>query len=119
MYWTISLSSEIHLKIFPDILVYYLFIYLISIIAILGQIFPNLRTFLSTRPRDLWIMKKLDLSIGEGLIVNGLILLVIFQFVYFYLVCFSLIFKSHLSRLLTFEFIGLIDEYLCSVGSWI
>eukprot|EP01038_Epipyxis_sp_PR26KG_P005895 gene5895-8134_t len=49
-YWAIVINDNLILKIFPDIFVYYLSIYIVTIIALLSQINQTVRKFLHKRP---------------------------------------------------------------------
>lgn len=60
-YYKIRVNDSLLLKIYPDIIMYYGFIYLVAIIAILGQIYPVIGDILCHRPRYF----PIDVSVGK------------------------------------------------------
>jgi len=78
-YWATALGSHLVLKLFPDILLYYGAIYLVSVVAFTAQYVPALRSVLHSRWKFL-----AGYSIGEFSLVILLIALLISDFLYWY-----------------------------------
>ena len=78
--WKVYVNSTFVLKLFPDILMYYMGIYCVVFVALAAKFFPSVRRFLHGRPD----MLK-SLSVGEALLVAFLVLQLIGQFCYWYL----------------------------------
>ena len=77
--WQLRVSDYLVLKLYPDILMYYLFLYSVTALGTLSQCCPSLRRVLHQRPA--WALK---LYLGELLLVFGLALLLIGEFLYWY-----------------------------------
>lgn len=82
-YLYFSTGNKLVAKLYPDILMYYGFIYIVVGIALGAHIYPPLLRFLSKRP--LWLNSSiLSLSLGQFILSLSLVFLFIGQFCYFY-----------------------------------
>lgn len=82
-YWSLSVGNNednaIVLKLFPDILVYYLAIYAVAIVALLAEAVPAVRVRLHSKP---WFLYKA--SVGESLLFITILCLAVGLFLYWY-----------------------------------
>lgn len=79
-YVEFNFGSDLVLKLFPDILVYYGIIYVVSAVALLSHVYLPLQAKLASRPSAL-----LGLTIGEATLAGLLATLLGGQFAYWYL----------------------------------
>lgn len=78
-YWAMTVSEDVVLKLFPDILIYYAFIYLVSLVGLLAQFWPPLKRFFHMRLSS-------NVCVGQALLSLGLVLLVVGSWCYWYFV---------------------------------
>jgi predicted ferric reductase len=79
VYWKWKVGDETWLKLFPDILMFYLAIYLVVIISVAAQYFPRIRRFLNQRP--IWLYRA---SVGEVSLIAFIAMQIIGQWFYWY-----------------------------------
>ena len=79
-YVEFNFGSDLALKLFPDILIYYGAIYVVSAVALLSHVYLPLQAKLSSRPSVL-----LGLTVGEATLAGLLAALLGGQFAYWYL----------------------------------
>jgi predicted ferric reductase len=75
--WQWKVSDYLILKLYPDIVIYYSFIYVVTAVGLLAQVYPNLRRILHTRV-------FYSLHLGEVLATVALVLVVVGEFCYWY-----------------------------------
>jgi predicted ferric reductase len=75
--WQLKVSEHLILKLYPDILIYYVFIYSVTSLGLLAQIYPQLRRFLHARPMKV-------LHTGEALAAFALVLVIAGEMCYWY-----------------------------------
>ena len=78
-YWSITIGPNLVLKLFPDILIYYMTIYAVSIVAITAEAVPALRTRLHRKP---WFLA--GYCVGETLLFITIVTLIVGQFLYWF-----------------------------------
>ena len=75
--WQWEVSDYLILKLYPDIVIYYSFIYVVTAVGLLAQVYPNLRRILHTRV-------FYSLPLGEVLATVAVVLVVVGEFCYWY-----------------------------------
>ena len=78
-YWSVKMGGNAVLKLFPDILIFYGYIYLVASVALLSEAWPTLRHRMLARPSFLF-----GYCLGEVLLSISLLTLVACQFCYWY-----------------------------------
>lgn len=71
IYWSMTVKEDVVLKLFPDILIYYGFIYFVSILALLAQFWPPLKRFFHMRLTPTVCVGQVLLALGLLLLLGG------------------------------------------------
>ena len=76
-YWAVKMNETVVLKVFPDIALYYGFIYLVSLLALTAQFWPPLKRFF-------FIRLTRTVSVGQALLAVGLVALLVSEWCYWF-----------------------------------
>jgi len=79
LHYDLYINSDLTLVFWPDVLLFYLFIYIIVVVGLLAQVVPSIQYFLLYRPKILW---NKYVSVGEVFLVLLFATLLFLEFYY-------------------------------------